>query len=327
MNLLNTGQYNWLAMKPIKIACIIFIFALAACVEKTSMPTPPIELTPYYYTPTINTTATPSAATATPLPMPTPTPIYHVVKVGETISAIALHYGVDPMAVQAANPEVNPNAMSVGIKLLIPPPSANTTLTGLSATLAPLLVGPLHCIRSREGGAWCFLNVKNEQDYPIENIMARVIIGNSQSDQLSDQLAYAPLNILYPGQSIPIAVYFSGPVPDPFQTSYKLVSALAVQAGDARYLQTKIENQQINIDANELTAQVSGDIVLADVSAAASRIWLVAVAFDDLGQVVGERRWENPNPLSPGVSMPFTLNVYSTSANIAQVELLAEALR
>ena len=214
--------------------------------------------------------------------------------------------------------------MSIGTKLTIPSQSG-AGFTGTNATPVPMTVGPLNCTRSCESGFWCFLLIKNEQKFPVENILARIVLGNSQTGQVAELLTTAPLNILFPGKALALSAYFPAPVPDPFQTSYEMVSALQVQDGSSRYLDTRLENQQINIDSNALSARVYGEVSLIDPSASSSQVWAAAIAYNVQGMVVGVRRWESAAPLSAGQKTSFSFQVYSTGAAITSVDVLVEA--
>ena len=310
-------------MKARILFLLLMVVLVTACSNITNTDYANLKLTPYL-TPTEPQIQQTQAVSSTPLTVPTLTPTIHVVASGETMSSIALRYGVEPAAVMAANPQVNPNVMSIGTKLTIPSQSG-AGFAGSSATPVPMTVGPLNCIRSREGGIWCFLSIKNEQKFPVENIFAHILLGNNQTGQVLDQLTTAPLNILYPGKAFAISAYFSTAIPDPFQTSYELVSALQVQDGSSRYLETKVENQQINIGSNGLSARISGDVSLTDPSASATQVWAAAFAFDVQGRVIGIRRWEGSAPLPAGQKITFSFQVYSTGAAITSVEVLAEA--
>ena len=74
----------------------------------TPAPTPP---------PKANPTATP-----TPMPAWPATPRVHVVVPGDTLTAIAAHYGVPVSAIQEANGIPDPGLIIVGQHLVIPAP-------------------------------------------------------------------------------------------------------------------------------------------------------------------------------------------------------------
>jgi len=310
-------------MKVRIIFLLMVVGLISACSSKTNLVSANLKLTPYF-TPTELQPQQTQAVSSTPFTAPTSTPTIHVVAAGEFMSSIALRYGVETAAIMAANPQINPNAMSVGIKLTIPSQSG-AGFTGTNATPVPMTIGPLNCTRSREGGIWCFLLIKNNLNYPVENILARIVLGNSQAGQVVDQLTTAPLNILYPGKALALSAYFPTPVPDPFQTSFEMISALQVQDGSSRYLDTKLENQQINIDSNALSARVYGEVSLTDTSVSANQVWAAAIAYDVQGMVVGVRRWESAAPLTGGQKISFSFQVYSTGAEISSVDILIEA--
>jgi hypothetical protein len=282
-----------------------------------------LKLTPYL-TPIQPKPQQTQANASTSLAAPTPTPTIHVVVAGETMSSIALRYGIETAVLMVANPQVNPNAMSVGVKLIIPSQSS-AGIGDSKTTPVPITDGTPKCARSREQGIWCFLLIKNDQKYPVENIQARIILGNSQTGKVIDQLAMAPLDILYPGKAMALIAYFTSPMDDPFQTGGEIVTALQVQDGASRYLDTKLENQQITIDPNRLSAKLYGEISLVDPVASVNQVWAAAVAYDTQGKVVGVRRWESAAPLSAGQKISFLFQVYSTGTAISSIEILLEA--
>ncbi|MCJ7712678.1 MAG: LysM peptidoglycan-binding domain-containing protein, partial [Chloroflexi bacterium] len=91
---------------------------VAATPSPTPAPTPSPTPTP---TPTPSPTPPPTPS-PTPKPTPTARPTVHVVRRGETLSVIALRYGVTVEAIQAANGIKDPNIIVVGQRLTIPPP-------------------------------------------------------------------------------------------------------------------------------------------------------------------------------------------------------------
>ena len=82
---------------------------------------------------------TPEGLVTADVPLPSPTPFTYTVKRGDTISSIALKFGVSMDDLQAANPEISPNAMSVGQVLKIPSnpenPSGEPTPTPVPFTI------------------------------------------------------------------------------------------------------------------------------------------------------------------------------------------------
>jgi hypothetical protein len=54
-------------------------------------------------------------------------------------------------------------------------------------------------------------------------------------------------------------------------------------------------------------------------------VWVAATAYDATGRVVGLRRWEWAEGLSPGGSLPFELMIASLGGRIERVEFAVEA--
>jgi len=80
-------------------------------------------------------TAIPPTATATPVP-PTATPstTTYVVRKGDTLSAIAQRFGVSLAALESANPSIDPDRLTIGMKITIPSTrAAQPTATATSA--------------------------------------------------------------------------------------------------------------------------------------------------------------------------------------------------
>ncbi len=110
---------------------ILAVLILGACQPQPAAPTEtgtPGQLTPYW-TATPSPTAIPlraagsttaNAFPATIPPPPTPTPFTYVIEKGDTMGVIAYRFGVSVADLKAANPEVDPNLMSVGTSLVIP---------------------------------------------------------------------------------------------------------------------------------------------------------------------------------------------------------------
>ena len=138
-----------------------FIIFLSACAPQPTVSTAqPITLVPYL-TSTQSPSQTPRGLVTAETPLPTPTPFTYTVQSGDTISGIALKFGVSIDNLQAANPETPPNAMSVGTVLNIPSnpenPSGEPTPTPASFSIRQI-----ECYPTSNNGMWCFVLVHND---------------------------------------------------------------------------------------------------------------------------------------------------------------------
>lgn len=312
-------------------AFLIGIILLAGCVPGSGgSPTVPADLQPYH-------TVTPSPTLAEPeglllsfeTPLPTPTPFTYTVQPGDTLSAIALRFGVSLDDLVAANPDVAPNAMSVGTALKIPSNPGNPSGEA-TPTPVPFTVQQIECYLTAERGLWCFVLVRN--DYPdfMENVIAQVTLVDAAGAALVSQPAIAPLNIIPPGQALPLAVFFPSEVPAGVEVRVQILTAVRLLPADERYLPATLHNTLARVDWSGRSAQVSGQVRLSECSgetrcAPASQIWLAAVAYDEAGRVVGVRRWESGDGLQPGGGLPFAFSVASVGGVIARVDFAVEA--
>jgi LysM repeat protein len=283
---------------------------------------------PPFQTRTLTITPTrPNPATPTPLPTPTPTLRSHVVKAGEDMSGIALRYRIKLSELKTANPSVIPNAMKIGTILTIPGteivPTARAGATFTPTPAAILLENPI-CYPDPSGGLTCFALARNLQTSAVENLTVAIRLVDGQGKTLFRQQVTTMLNLLGPGSLQTVMAYFPPPLPADFQAVSQLVSVLPAAEGEKRYLAVKVENQQINIQADGLSAEVSGE-AHSIASQAAGQVWVAAVAYNSAGGVVGLRRWQASGPLPAGGSLPFAFNVYSAAAAIASVELQVES--
>jgi hypothetical protein len=73
------------------------------------------------------------------------------------------------------------------------------------------------------------------------------------------------------------------------------------------------------------SADVRGEAFLDEGSASAREIWVVAVAYDRAGGLVGWRRWESTGPLQAGSSIPFDLFLTSVAGGIDHIEIVLQA--
>jgi LysM repeat protein len=288
------------------------------------MSTPkPVDLVPYL-------TATPATPQFTPVnlvapetPLPTSTPFTYAVKSGDTISSIALQFGVSMDELIAINPEVNPSAMPIGTVLKIP--SNPNNLSGeATPTPAPFTVEQVECYPTATKGMWCFVLAHNDSPDFMENLSAQVTLIDSSQNILASQSALMPLNILPPNTSLPMAIYFPPDVPFDAKPQVQVLTAIELLPGDSRYLPATVNNTLVQIDSGGHFAQITGDVNLPSESQAATQVWVAAVAYDENGKIVGVKRWEGGG-IQPGGSLPFEMAVSSLGGEMTRVEFAVEA--
>jgi hypothetical protein len=231
---------------------------------------------------------------------------------------IAFQFGIKLEDLQAANPTVDPHYMSDGQQLVIPISGEITEILPTPTPVA-LQVDQPRCYQSGDGGAWCIMALNNDQEISLENLSVWIGLYNDAGENIISQTAYAPLNILTPGTTMPIMAYFSPSLPDEFQARGEVLSALAVATDDQRYLDSQITVEEVEINPDGGGATVRGEVVLPVNSTPASQLWVLAVAYDSDGNIVGARKWKSAG------EKEFEFTVFSVAGAIDHIEMLSEA--
>ena len=301
---------------------------LTACAsQQDPLENPDAPLTPFVTSSPVaptGTAPTPEGLVAAETPLPSPTPFTYTVKAGDSISTIALKFGVSMDDLQAANPEISPNAMSIGQVIKIPSnpdnPSGEPTPTPV-----PFTVQQIGCHPAANQGMWCYILVHNDFSDVLENVTAQITLVDTNNATLASQTALLPLNILPPETSLPLAVYFPPEVPYDAKPQVQILTAIRLLPGDERYLPATINNTLVQVKADGHSARVNGQVFLPSNAKNASQVWVAATAYDESGDVVGVRRWEWNDGLAAGGSLPFEFILSSLGGKISGVEFAVEA--
>ena len=306
------------------------LILLSSCtpqgIESTSLPS---TLVPFLTSTSIlpSLTAphqTPEGVVAAETPLPTPTPFAYTIQQGDTISSIALEFGVSIDDLVAANPEISPNAMSVGQVINIPSNPLNSPGEP-TPTPASFTIQQIECYPTTDQGMWCFVLVRNEFPDFMENVSVQVTLVDANNTTLTSQTALLPLNILPPNTSLPLTAFFPPEIPPDAKPQVQVLTAIRLLPNDERYLPATISNTLIQVNADGRSARVNGQVLLPANAKAASQVWVTGTAYDEMGRVVGVRRWESNVELAPGGNLPFEFIVSSLAGRIEQVEFAVEA--
>lgn len=322
----------------------ILLLILAGCTTPAVQATlPPLEgaqppaVTPYLTEPPARTTSPTATHAPTPTlpPLPTPTPYLHTVVQGDTMIGIAVYFGISYDELSLANPEVNPNFLSVGTQLVIPlpedDPGGEAQPEETVPEVQPLETGRVACYPLRTGGLWCYLPVANSLPSAAENIAGIVRLYNQQGEEVASQAAHSLLNLLPSGRSMPLAAFFAPPVPKWENAQGQLTSADAANQSESRYLPAEVLNLgSLPTSQDGLGVAVSGSLVFSLNEGEDGQLptlgyaWVLVTAFDADGVIVGVRRWEAPAD-QIGPELNFDIPVFSLGKPIESFEVLIEA--
>ncbi len=311
---------------------IVILSACAPAPPLTPTPRPSAVALTVYTTPV--PTATLELAEENPAelpPEPTATPRTHTIKKGEDLGGIAYTYRVSLTALMAANPDVNPYALSVGQVLVIPPSSEESSEgegdDGIpSPTPVALEVDSPQCYASSDGGVWCFSMVYNPSPSPVEGVTASVRLTGKDEDEIFTETAVTPLNLLPAGGKLPLSVYFQAPAPGGnLRASIQLLTALPSAGQEENYLPLGVELDRTEISTNGLSAAAQVTLTLKEGDPKETEVWVAVTAFDARGKIVGMRKYVENAKLATDSSKTIPVQVFSSGDRIESLQVAAEA--
>jgi hypothetical protein len=243
------------------------------------------------------------------------------------LSLIALRYGITLDALQAANPGVNSNMLSIGQKIVIPPPkTSGTEVPPSTSTPVPVPLSAPLCFRAPTNSLRCLVTARSEEGPTLEGVTVLVTLVDAGGRPVITHVAYAPLNLLHPGQPMVLDALFDSPAPAFASAAATLAGAVPLSENDSRYEDTAITGLNSAPALDRHSWQVTGTLALAPSAAApADRAAVVVLALDSSGSVVGYTKWESPAGIQPGARSAFELTVFSLGPAIDSVEVQAEA--
>ena len=296
----------------------ILVLLLAACGPSSDGPASSDTLEPYY-------TTTPAGLNTPDIiiaetPLPTATPFMYVIQEGDTLSELAETYHLSQDDLRTANPDLNPNSMTIGMTILIP--SSSSAAAGASTPVpVPVPIIQTVCHPTADHGLWCFALVHNNTTDILENVSVQISLIDQNGTITASQPSFLPLDILPSDTSLPSYIFFPN-APAGATIQVQLLGALQVKNSNTRYLPAVLDNTLAQMKGR--TAQLSGQIQLPAESQAATQVWVAAVAYDAEGRVVGVKRWEG-GAIQPGTSIPFNFVIASTGSEIDTVQFVVQA--
>lgn len=314
-----------LHMKRRALILALWVIISAGCdVQSVSGPSstltiaPP--LNPYQSTEQTQVPETPTQPVSTLQPLiPSATPFKHIVRSGETLYGIAIQYNIPLERLVSANPGLDSRMLIVGTEVIIPLEEGGIQL--LIPTPYPLLVEKPTCFPTTEQGLWCYSMVENNQNMPLENISVAINIYDTGQDLIKTQIAYSLLDILYPGQILPVGDFIPDPPASQDQISATLLTAFPSDQVEPDVL---ISDYTLDYSQEGTIVQVKGFFEILNREIDNDTVWIVGVGSSQ-GDPVAVRKWISTEGLESGVLLPFDFILYSLGPPIDQVLIFGEA--
>ncbi len=261
--------------------------------------------------------------TPTPLPSatatPSPTPIIYSVNQGDTFWSIAFGNRTTPDQLQALNPAINPDFLSVGDQLILPPPATLSYQTEIG-TPVPLAiqVTTAHLFRTPSGSAWVMGTIENRGSVAAADVKIEIQLQNKRGDLVATATTWVTASVIEPGVQSPFSVLIRELPADEVDLVVSVIEGNSVQNLGSRYLDLVIEDSAMEIVDNRVS--ISGTISnTGNISATAS---LIATVLDPSGQVIGVAHIDQTEPIANATSAEFAISLTPLTANIADYRLI-----
>ncbi len=308
----------------------IVVLTAVGCSASVSTQTPAATATlRAYLSPTPTSTVTPIPETPAPeeTARPTSTPFTHTIQKDETLLVIAARYGISLETLLAANPGINPRLLSIGQTLIIPGPEGGQLIPDLPTTTpVPVQVSEAECFSSATRELACLASVSNPGEASIEGVVVRFTLSASDGQPGASVDAYTPLNLLLPGQVLPVSASFSMPPDGSYAVEATLLSALpAAQTAD-RYADVTLTEDERRSSEAKTSWTVSGEAeVTAPSGIEVRRLVILAIGFDSGGAIAGFAESEIDPASAVGSPVSYDLRIFSLGPPIEKVQVVAEA--
>lgn len=275
-------------------------------------------------TPTPTATGSPTL-TPTFINLPTPTPILYTVVQNDNLISIAKKFNITLDELLAANPSIGTQALAVGTVLTIPTGKEN--LSPATSTPIPAAIHQVKCYPNLDGSLYCLVLVINDHSEGLQNISVLMNLLDSKGEILNSQVAFASLDLLRPETAMPFSYLFPSPVPQGYQPQARLLSASRAGSVETNYPVVNLLFSLVTVDWGGLNARVSGKAKLSVPDIQVSRVWILGMAYDQAGNVIGFNRWESNAVLKSADNLAFEFMVASLGPKIDHVDLILEAAR
>jgi len=272
------------------LAVLALLILSLACGQVITLPTPsPTPSIQLFLSPSPTFSPSPFTPPPTFTPTFTPTPILYIVQPGDTLLGIAKKFGVSARVIQEANAIVDPKSLQAGQTLIIP--QGEEALPGTptpTPTPIPLEVMGVNFYREPGGSLWCFGEVFNSGNIPVESVAVKVRLYGPGDSLLAEGQSFVARDLIPVGEKGPFAVVISKPPEAFLRYEVILLSALPAHSPSALadFLVVKEhswEKAPGNLYFVKGVVRNGGDKVAEDVN-------VVMVAYDASRRVVALRK-------------------------------------
>lgn len=237
---------------------------------------------------------------------PTPTYPSYVIISGDTLVDIAARLGVSVTDIEAVNPGIKAELLSVGQAINLPPievktpeappgdefdPGSGLEVLGLANYVAPV------------DNLWVLGAVKNNSTESLGNVKVDITLLSSDGQILASQDILTQPDIIFPGEMSAFAALFENHLSDDFFVEAS-ISNQRLEI-DPRFLSIDLNLEDSSVSTEGLVITYQGSVVNSG-SDSVGDIIVLAVFLDEMNKVIGFRMTEIGKTLAPGERTTFS---------------------
>lgn len=244
----------------------------------------------------------------------------HTVREGDTLLGIAGEHGVTVDALQAVNGGLDPLSLQPGQTLVVPLVETDHGSAVLpKPSPLPLTVSSFRCYSSPAGGHLCLGEVRNGTTDPIINLAVQVAHVLESSSITTSRAVFSSLDILWPGQSQPLAVRIAG------SARGAAPQVLSAESGAALAdIFAELDVQELSGGSRDPAGYLVSGQVFNEGELIASEIKVVVTLYGVDGNVRAFRQVYLTDPLPPRAGSTFRVEFLERPEEVRRYTAVAQ---
>ena len=260
---------------------------------------------------------------------PSPTPMMYQIQAGDTLLGIAIQQNSTVAELEALNPTINPDLLSIGQLIQLPQPTRLPTaliahpLEGVGAVSGQLSIHQLVIYQTPVGSLWILGELLNAGEDAVESVQVAIDLLDDQLGQLERVMVWTAVSTIQPGDKAPFGVLIAEP-PEAFaQPAATIISGNGLVDVGGRYFE--IDLLQTTVEQQDEPFQMTGQLENVG-DQTASEIRLVATFYNDEQIITGFQQQVLDEVLGVGETAVFSFIAAPPGAETSSAAVIIEAV-
>lgn len=259
---------------------------------------------------------TPTPPSVSPPPQVTPpsapTALAYAIQPGDTLLGIAAQFGVSLQALQAANTDLNPLALPIGVSLIIPNPHFNAQGIPILPTATPVslvLISPV-CQPTATGSIICLGKVINTLAQGVQRVNLHLRLLRRDGSILSEGDVGIEQAFIPSGGSAPYRAFFKTDWQAYAGVSAWLESAEIINEFPQAFVHLDIREERVWLTGSRYTVAA----LLSNPNPDSAHLMRAVLTIEDAsGQIIAFRVMPLSGSLAVGETIPLEISVMAES--------------